>query len=62
MAAPIHADTGDTDNTTQAICTASQLGESIPHIVDQLHQGDGRWNGLPAWNKVDETVIGGDCG
>ena len=61
-AAPVHADPSDTDQVTTAICTASRLGESPSQIVDELHQGDGRWNGLPAWNKVDETVVGGDCG
>ena len=59
LGAPAHA---DTDPTTQAVCTASRLGESDSQIVDQLHQGDGRWNGLPARNKVDETVISGGCG
>ena len=42
-AAPAPANDGQ-DQTTIAICTAPDLGESIPQIVEQLGQGDPRWN------------------
>lgn len=61
LAAPVHADTGDTDSTDQAICTAADLGETIPQIVEQLGQGDARWNPFLAQQKVMVTVIGGGC-
>ena len=62
LGAPAHADTGDTDSTTAAICTASDLGETIPEVVEQLGQGDPRWNPFLAQQKVMVTIIGGDCG
>jgi len=35
LASPASADDGQ-DQTTQAICTASDLGESMPQIIHQL--------------------------
>ena len=33
----------------------------IPQIVEQLGQGDPRWNPFRAQQKVMVTVLGGDC-
>ena len=58
LAAPAPADDGQQDQATSAICTASDLSESIPHIVEQLGQGDPRWNPFRAQQKVMVTVLG----
>ena len=60
VAPSAHADSGD--STTTAICTANDLGESVPQIVDQLQAGDARWNAFRGTQKVAGTIIGGDCG
>jgi hypothetical protein len=61
-AATASADKGDQDQTATAICTAADLGEAIPQIVEQLSQGDARWNPFRAQQKMTVTVVGGDCG
>ena len=55
------ADNGDQDQTATA-STAADLGEAIPQIVEQLSQGDARWNPFRAQQKMTVTVVGGDCG
>jgi hypothetical protein len=63
LAAPVaHADPDDdSDDTTQQICTAFDLGVPPADIPGRLGANDGRQNYWRAQRETEQATVGGGC-
>ena len=56
------ADTDDDPTTDQVVCGAFKAGQSQQQIAGGLGTNDHRWNTWRAQQRVNGTILGGECG